>query len=97
MLSANTGLVTGWISPAVVEFAQPESIFFDVDANQMAWLASMMPLGALFGATFSAAISERFGRMPSIVFWSFSFMVINIFIKIILTTSYLIFFPFTKP
>lgn len=78
-IMAQSGMNLGWTSPVLPNLAKNDSFIpdLDLDSEEVSWITSLMPLGAILGAVPSGKAADRIGRkltigitvMPFLICW----------------------------
>ncbi|KAG7202124.1 hypothetical protein KM043_015811 [Ampulex compressa] len=66
LLSTSLGLVAGWTSPYLAKLTS-ENATLHITHEQASWIASLMPLGRLFGAIGGSIAVEYLGSKMSLL------------------------------
>jgi MFS family permease len=76
---AQSGMNLGWTSPVIPNLSRNDSFLpnLDPDGEEVSWITSLMPLGAILGAVPSGKAADKIGRklaigitaMPFLICW----------------------------
>ncbi|XP_076619134.1 facilitated trehalose transporter Tret1 [Colletes latitarsis] len=66
VLSISLGLVIGWTSPYIAQLTDKSSSLY-LTEHEASWVASLLPLGRLFGACAGSVIVEYFGSKRALL------------------------------
>ncbi|KAJ8688522.1 hypothetical protein QAD02_024317 [Eretmocerus hayati] len=67
-IMAQSGMNLGWTSPVLPQLARNDSFIpgLDSEGEEVSWITSLMPLGAILGAVPSGKAADILGRKPAI-------------------------------
>lgn len=74
---AQSGMNLGWTSPVLPHLTRNDSFIPDLknDSEEVSWITSLMPLGAILGAVPSGKAADRIGRKLAIGITAIPFLV----------------------
>ncbi|XP_076163420.1 facilitated trehalose transporter Tret1-like [Ptiloglossa arizonensis] len=68
LLSVSLGLVVGWTSPYTAQLTDKNSTTFHITERQASWVASLLPVGRMFGACTGWLGVDYFGSKRTLLF-----------------------------